>query len=162
VDPTEDEVTKAAQTAPEDPAAPRASYRLTVVEGLDAGRELRIDGREPSRVLVGKGPTADLKLVDPAVSRRHLALEIERGPLRVTDLGSTNGTRVDDTEVADAYVRGGEAVRIGSTVLRVERLGGDSVPAPSPPAGDGRSGFARLIGGSASMRKLYPLCERLA
>ena len=33
-------------------------------EGLDVGRELRIDGHEASRLLVGKGPTADLKLMD--------------------------------------------------------------------------------------------------
>jgi two-component system response regulator HydG len=135
-----------------------ASFRLLVVDGIDEGRDLRIDGGEPSRLLVGKGPTADLKLVDPAVSRRHLALEIERGRLRITDLGSTNGTRIDDHEVVDAFVRGGEIVRIGSTSLRVERLAQSSEPSGAP----GASGFARVIGASAAMRRLYPVFERLA
>jgi DNA-binding NtrC family response regulator len=152
-----EEVTQA-QTSADPTTAESASFRLVVVEGFDAGRELHIDGAEPSRVLVGKGPTADFKLVDPSVSRRHLALEIERGRLRVTDLGSTNGTRIDDHEVVDAYARGGEVVRIGSTALRVERL------APLPPDGSprGASGFARVIGSSPAMQRLYPLCERLA
>jgi DNA-binding NtrC family response regulator len=152
-----EEVTKA-QPIADATTDERASFRLVVVEGFDAGRELRLDGDEASRVLVGKGPTADFKLVDPSVSRRHLALEIERGRLRVTDLGSTNGTRIDDHEIVDAYARGGEVVRIGSTALRVERL------APSPQAGSARgaSGFARVIGASPAMQRLYPLCERLA
>jgi two-component system response regulator HydG len=128
-----------------------------VVEGFDTGRELSIDGREASRLLVGKGPTADLRLADPAVSRRHLALEVERGRLRITDLRSTNGTRIDDHDVVDAYARGGELLRIGSTSIRVERL---AQVAPAPEHGASR--FARVIGASSPMRRLYPLFERLA
>jgi DNA-binding NtrC family response regulator len=152
-----EEVTKAQSTA-DATTDERASFRLVVVEGFDAGRELRLDGDEASRVLVGKGPTADFKLVDPSVSRRHLALEIERGRLRVTDLGSTNGTRIDDHEIFDAYARGGEVVRIGSTALKLERLA-PATPAAGPRGG---SGFARVIGASPAMQRLYPLCERLA
>jgi len=156
-----EEVTKAAHSRPKDAppgAAGEASFRLVVVEGLDRGRELRIDGGEASRLLVGKGPTADLKLADPAVSRRHLALEIERGRLRVTDQGSTNGTQIDGHEVVDGFARGGELVVIGGTSLRVERLERSAEVAP----GEGASGFARVIGASSAMRRLYPVCERLA
>jgi DNA-binding NtrC family response regulator len=159
--PAPEEITKAAQS-PEgerDPSGDEAArFRLLVVDGLDVGRELRIDGGEASRLLVGKGPTADLKLVDPAISRRHLALEIERGRLRITDLGSTNGTRIDAHEVVDAYARGGELLSIGSTSIRIERL----VPAHEIPAAQGVARFARVLGASPAMRRLYPLCERLA
>jgi two-component system response regulator HydG len=159
VGPTLEEITKAAPSPPRDQESEPVGFRLYVLEGPDTGRELRIDGGEVSRLLVGKGPTADLKLVDPAVSRRHLALEIDRGRLRITDLGSTNGTRLDDCEIVDAYARGGEVLRLGSTSLRVERLAG---------VGKGESKdqtssrFARVIGASAAMRRLYPLCDRLA
>jgi transcriptional regulator with GAF, ATPase, and Fis domain len=164
--PAHEEITKAAQSPANERdqgGAQGARFRLLVVEGLDVGRELRIDGGEASRLLVGKGPTADLKLVDPAVSRRHLALEIERGRLRITDLGSTNGTRLDDHEVVDAYARGGEILNLGSTSIRIERL----VPAPQAPLTQaplpqGLSRFARVIGASPPMRRLYPVCERLA
>jgi DNA-binding NtrC family response regulator len=157
--PPHEEITKAAPSSPPgDAALEPASFRVHVVEGLDAGRELRIDGREASRLLVGKGPTADLKLTDPAVSRRHLAVEIDRGRLRITDLGSTNGTRLGDYEVVDVFARGGEVLRIGSTSLRIERLAG----AADGDAKGGAAQFARIIGASAAMRRLYPLCERLA
>jgi len=155
--PAHDEITKAAGSPGDDGAAEPASFRVSVVEGLDAGRELCIDGGEAMRLLVGKGPTAHLKLVDPAVSRRHLALEIERGRLRITDLGSTNGTRLDGHEIVDAFARGGERIRIGSTTLSVERM-----PGAAPQPQERPSRFARIIGASAPMRRLYPLCERLA
>ncbi len=157
-DPLPEEVTQAVQPPGPDPAAGPVSFRLCVVEGFDTGRELLIHGREASRLLVGKGPTADLKLVDPAVSRRHVALEIENGRLRITDLGSTNGTRIDDHSIVDAYARGGELLRVGATSLRIERL------PEGPPAEAilGASSFARVIGVSPAMLRLYPLCERLA
>jgi transcriptional regulator with GAF, ATPase, and Fis domain len=156
--PAPDEITKAAQTSSAETPNEAASFRLLVVDGHDVGRELRIDGNEPARLLVGKGPTADLKLVDPAVSRRHVALEIDRGRLRITDLGSTNGTRLDKHEIVEAYARGGELLRIGTTGLQIERL-----PAMSPGPGDsGPDRFARVIGASPAMRRVYLLCERLA
>ncbi|HEY2368927.1 MAG TPA: FHA domain-containing protein, partial [Polyangiaceae bacterium] len=95
---------------------------MRVVEGIDAGREVRIDGTEPSAVLVGKGPSATLQLRDGAVSRRHLSLEIEDGRLRIRDQGSTNGTKLDAVEITDAFAHGGEWLRIGATVMRVERV----------------------------------------
>jgi two-component system response regulator HydG len=156
-----EEITKAAQSPADERTqggAEAVSFRLVVVDGLDLGRELRIDGSEASRLLVGKGPTASLKLVDPAVSRRHLALEIERGRLRVTDLGSTNGTRIDEHEVVDAFARGGELLRIGSTSLRVECI----VQSSEIPKAQGASRFARVIGASPAMRRLYPVFERLS
>ena len=157
-DPPKEEVTQAVQPALSDPAGGSGSFRLRVVEGFDAGRELVIHGEEASRLLVGKGPTADLKLVDPAVSRRHVALEIENQRLRITDLGSTNGTRLDGHEIIDAYARGGEILCIGGTNIRVERL----PHAPPTEAAPRPSAFARVIGASPAMARLYPLCERLA
>ena len=46
------------------------------------------------------------------MSRRHLALEIIGPRLRVTDLGSTNGTRVDHLQVHKILLGGGETVQI--------------------------------------------------
>jgi two-component system response regulator HydG len=157
-DPLKEEVTQAASTTAADPAPGSASFRLVVVEGFDVGRQLSMHGGEALRVLVGKGPTADLKLVDPAVSRRHLALEIDSGRLRITDLGSTNGTRIDDHDIIDAFAHGGELLRIGSTAIRVERLAEAPPADPAPRA----SPFARVVGASPAMLRLYPLCERLA
>ncbi len=137
-------------------AVPTA-YRLVVVEGPDTGKSLELDGSEPARVLIGQSPACSLRLQDRLVSRRHLALSIEGRRLRVTDLDSTNGSFVDGVCMLDARLRGGELIRIGSSALRVESL--EASPPVSVPAA---SRFGRTVGASLEMRKLYPLCARLA
>jgi DNA-binding NtrC family response regulator len=134
-----------------------ASFLMTVTRGAEAGQTLTVDGTHPARLLVGQSPICELRLSDPAVSRRHLALDVAHGRLRVTDLGSTNGTAVNGLRIHEALLQGGEEIRLGATVLSVSRGPSRSRPAPS-----GGQGFGRLAGVSEEMRRLYPLCRRLA
>ena len=136
---------------------PRASFALTVIEGPSIGSKVTVEASQPSRVLVGSSEACALRISDPLVSRRHLALDLGEDGLRITDLDSTNGTFVDGVTLLDGFLRGGEIVRIGETAIRVDRLEAVSMPALS-----GRSSFGRVIGGSVEMRRIYPLCERLA
>lgn len=133
------------------------SYVLTVSHGPDRGISIVIDGSHASRVLVGQSPACQVRLTDPAVSRRHFAIELAERGLHLTDLGSTNGTLVDRVRVLEAELSGGEVIRVGSSVLQVEPRAGRG--APPPPAAEG---FGRLVGSSPEMRRLYPVCERLA
>jgi two-component system, NtrC family, response regulator HydG len=132
------------------------AYRITVVSGADANVTVTLDPSTP-RVLVGTSSACQLVLTDRQVSRRHAAFDAGPMGLRVTDLGSTNGTRVDSLAVVDAWLVGGETVRIGSTVLRVEALQGQT-PARLTSA----VSFGRLLGASVAMRRLYPMLEHLA
>ena len=136
---------------------PHGTFTVTVVEGASPGTLLTIDGSSPSRLLVGTSPACHVRLDDRQISRRHLALEPRGDRLRITDLGSTNGTEVDGVRILDALLAGGESIRIGSTRIRVDRQA-EGVNAPIPSA----SGFGRVLGGSRAMRRLYPLCEKLA
>jgi FHA domain len=52
------------------------------------------------RVLVGRAPSADLRLDDPMVSRLHARIEMRDDGVYVEDLGSRNGTTVDGVAVA--------------------------------------------------------------
>ncbi|HEX4628583.1 MAG TPA: sigma-54-dependent Fis family transcriptional regulator, partial [Gemmatimonadales bacterium] len=133
-----------------------ATFELVVIEGADAGQSVTLDGSQPARVLVGQGPACGFRLRDPSVSRRHLAVDVAEKLLRVTDLGSKNGTTVEGVRVIDAYLRGGERVRIGGTTLQVHRR--EVAPREVPPV----KSFGRMIGVATEMRRLYPLCERLA
>jgi DNA-binding NtrC family response regulator len=135
---------------------PPVSYAVAVPSGPDAGRAIAVDGNTPGRVYVGVGEGCELRLTDRAVSRRHLAVELEDEWLRVEDLGSTNGTFVGGIRVRDVMLAGGETLRVGSTVLQVERR--SAVASHLSLAG----AFGRLLGASREMRRLYPLCERLA
>ncbi len=132
------------------------SYILTVSEGPDVGASIRVQPSAPSRTLVGSSSSCDLRLTDPHVSRRHAAFEVVGRRLRLTDLSSTNGTFADGMEVGVAFLRGGEIVRVGSTALSIAD---ESIREPEPEVG---TGFGRLLGASPAMRRLYPLCARLA
>jgi two-component system, NtrC family, response regulator HydG len=128
------------------------TFVLTVAAGPDAGSTFAVD----RRVLVGQSPACDFKLTDPHVSRRHVALDPMGPRLRVTDLESTNGTFVNDVAIADAFLAGGERLRLGDTTLRVDR-GEPSTLALTP-----ATGFGHVVGESSEMRRLYPLCRKLA
>jgi transcriptional regulator with GAF, ATPase, and Fis domain len=133
------------------------AFSLEVIDGVDRGTRVVIRPSDPSRLLIGSSTVCALKLTDRQASRRHAAVEFVGARLRITDLGSTNGTIVQGLSIVEAFLDGGEVVRIGQTALRVERSTTSDV---RPVATTMR--FGRLIGGSLEMRRIYPLCERLA
>jgi DNA-binding NtrC family response regulator len=143
--------------APPDLIEASSEIELVVVTGADQGATLHLSTAHPSPFLVGQGTACDLQLRDPTISRRHVALDASSWPVRVRDLGSTNGTFVNGVAVVEANLVGGETLRLGRTTLRTER----HAAGPREPLGT-RNRFGRTLGQSAAMRKLYPLCERLA
>ncbi|NUP06858.1 MAG: sigma 54-interacting transcriptional regulator [Polyangiaceae bacterium] len=118
---------------------------------------LTVDGSAPGPLIIGSSRACDLVVPDAAVSRRHLSLELVGGALLVKDLASKNGTIVNGLEIREAMLRGGEQMTIGGATLLVARYEN----APNPPVPFARA-FGRLLGESRAMRRLYPLCERLA
>src|ERR1700734_2346678 len=70
------------------------AFLLTVVEGPDAGRTFSIHAADPE-ALLGQSTACAMQLSDREASRRHASLEVVGETLRVSDLGSRNGTRVD-------------------------------------------------------------------
>ncbi len=132
------------------------AFMVSVAAGPDAGKNVLVDMHSPSATLVGKSAASQLPLVDPTVSRRHASLEVAGSALRVRDLGSTNGTRVNGVRVAEAFLVGGETLDVGSTTLVVERR---AVAAQKLSAA---VSFGRMVGASTPMRRLYPLLEKLA
>jgi len=83
---------------------------------LDEGTELELHGR----LTIGRSPGSDLPLDDGFVSTTHARI-VPRGQcFFVEDLGSTNGTFVNEKRVTEAQLRPAARVRIGETVLRYE------------------------------------------
>src|SRR5262245_21020606 len=64
------------------------SATLSIVKGRDAGHTAKIE--TPSFV-IGSGPSADLRLSDPAVSREHVQISLLPNGVRLRDR-SKNGT----------------------------------------------------------------------
>src|SRR6266567_939869 len=90
------------------------SYAVEVVAGPDAGRVFQ--GRKRS-VLVGTHPSSDLALSDPHVSRLHARIDIEDNEYLLSDLGSTNGTRVGGVRIRQGCLEDGSEIHIGATRL---------------------------------------------
>lgn len=141
-----------------DPSPLPEPFRLSIVEGPDAGGVVGLDGSQPSRVLVGTAQACTVKLSDRTVSRRHVALDVVGKRVRVTDLGSTNGTKVNGIAVTEAFLEGGEVVSVGGTSFRLDR----EDTRPQQVQVSNKTSFGHVVGASTEMRRLYPLCERLA
>ena len=109
--------------------------RLRVVSGPAAGRTVDIEGE----IVIGREDT-DFEIDDPELSRRHAVVRRFNNRLQVEDLGSTNGTFVDGTRIAEPTLLGGGAqIKIGTTVLAVEGV------LPVSEAGlDGARGVTRV------------------
>ena len=90
---------------------------VDVVVKLQDGRKVLQRPFYPPTLTIGRDPRADLFLDNLAVSRRHATLGWERGSFILRDLGSANGTRVNDQQVNSAPLAVGDRVRIGKFEL---------------------------------------------
>ena len=75
---------------------------------------------EQERTLVGRDPSCTVVLDDKSVSRRHVIVERRGASWCVVDQGSANGTFVDGQQVAEAELRDGQELRLGTLPLAVE------------------------------------------
>lgn len=108
---------------------------LEIVEGSAAGSQFFLT----APLEAGRDPGLPLPLDDEQVSRRHLRLVPTDGSATVEDLGSTNGTYVNDQPIhGPRELRVGDRIRVGLTVLQLrstKELGRQpSAVRPMPPA----------------------------
>lgn len=93
--------------------------QLVVLAGaeLDLGRVYSL----PAEVSVGRSPGCGVSLADDFVSQVHARLFRRDGAVWVEDLGSTNGTFVNDTRVTGPLrLSPGDRLRVGRTELQLE------------------------------------------
>lgn len=67
---------------------------------------------------VGRDPSCGLSIGDSSVSRRHALVERVGDGYQVTDLGSTNGTCVNEKRVTSAQLSPGDRVQFGSFIFK--------------------------------------------
>src|SRR5947208_13276847 len=86
--------------------------------------------RHPLRVgacLVGRGQGADIVLNDESVSRRHAQVSVVGEACEVMDLGSYNGTYVNDVQVVHQRLRDGDRIAFGRVRGRIEVSKGENL-----------------------------------
>ena len=64
---------------------------------------------------IGKTPSAEIKLTDPAVSRSHAMIENVAAGAMLTDLGS--GTKVNGSTITRVALKSGDVIEVGQTKI---------------------------------------------
>jgi hypothetical protein len=95
------------------PVPPRRQLRRRPGSGY--GLLSTLVGTRP--MTIGRSSGCELVLSDDTVSRRHASLVRHGDAIVITDLGSTNGTRINGRRVTQAEVRPGDRVQLGLTQL---------------------------------------------
>ncbi len=89
---------------------------LRVLQGADRGRVFD-DLRTP--ITIGREEGNVVQLNDERISRYHMKIQDDNGRLVVTDLESTNGTRVNGHVCSLKILRNGDTISVGRTILLV-------------------------------------------
>ena len=71
-------------------------------------------------VTIGRMPSCTVPIADPKASREHCAIRPAPDGFTLADLGSTNGTLVNNARVTTRDLRDGDVITIGSTAIRFE------------------------------------------
>ena len=97
-----------------------AQPRLVVIAGPEIGRNIEL-AEKP--VFIGRAEDVTLRVDSDAVSRRHAVVQRVLNSWVVADLGSTNGTYVNDVRVTTKELHEGDRIRIGKVVLKFSECG---------------------------------------
>ncbi len=116
-----------------------ARARLMLVTGPRAGETIEIS----YNAVIGRSH-ADIIISDPELSRQHVAIRPVAGGVELDDLGSLNGTWVDERRISSPMIAGaGARIRFGTTVAEVVGESAGAVTAARqtarPGAGDTRA-----------------------
>src|SRR5579871_4911702 len=91
-----------------------ARITIQVLEGFERGR---IFGELPTPVTIGREEDNTIQLNDERVSRFHVKIQEDAGRVILTDLESTNGTRINGHPVQMRVLQFGDQMSIGRSLL---------------------------------------------
>jgi pSer/pThr/pTyr-binding forkhead associated (FHA) protein len=92
---------------------------LEYIEPLDrTGERVAVD----RAVTIGRSPDCDINLQDTYLSSRHARVANDNGDLSIEDLGSTNGTYVNQELIKGrVHLDRGDIVQVGGALFEVVR-----------------------------------------
>ena len=89
-------------------------YKLIQNQGASDSKEYELTRPE---IIIGRDPNVDLTIPSPAVSRRHARLIRAGEGYLLEDLGSSNGTFLNDERLLDRrLLKSGDQVRLGQAI----------------------------------------------
>jgi adenylate cyclase len=84
-------------------------YRLNYKDG-DSPKTYTFASGE---VIIGRTPECQIILRDPSISRNHAKITADKDGVRLVDLGSKNGTLVNDVKIEKAILKNGDRIHLG-------------------------------------------------
>jgi len=91
-----------------------AEVTIRILDGADRGR---LYEDMPTPLTIGREEGNDIQLNDERVSRYHVKIQEDHEKLVLTDLQSTNGTKVNGEEIQLRILRHGDMITLGRSVL---------------------------------------------
>jgi predicted component of type VI protein secretion system len=129
-----------------------AEVTIQILDGVDKGKVFH----RITPISIGREEGNSVQLNDERVSRYHAKIQEDQGQLVLTDLESTNGTRVNGEPVPLTILRVGDRIALGRSVLLVgspEQI--DKIMGTAP-----ASGQATNLGGRVTDKtQQIPLAE---
>jgi len=109
--------------APAQPGQPESGAKAQDAELIliEEGKPSRAFRLSKDRVIIGRLAESDIVLADPGASRRHAEVRRHDGEFVIADLGSTNGTMVNQSTIGEQALEEGDRITIGRTVLEFRR-----------------------------------------
>ena len=88
---------------------------LVVIYGLELGKKFNLNRPQ---IIIGRSSKADIQIDQEAVSRNHCKIINTGKAILLRDMGSTNGTYIND-ELIDEYVlRDGDYIKVGRSIFK--------------------------------------------
>jgi len=101
---------------------------MVILKSLNEKIQIKIE--EGQNLLLGRLAKCDLVIEDTSISSQHARLSLSNNLLRVEDLESTNGTRLNYSVVsAPIHLQDGDTIEFGNVTFVVD---GPSLEAPNP------------------------------
>lgn len=90
---------------------------LVVFYGQNIGRRHFLNKPE---IIIGRSDSASIQVDQDSVSRHHVKIttDTQKKTSRISDLGSTNGTYVNNIRINDSDLRDGDIIRVGQTIFK--------------------------------------------
>jgi two-component system, cell cycle response regulator len=94
---------------------PKADACLVVIYGQAIGQKFVLKQGE---ILIGRSSQAAIQIDHESVSRRHAKVNFADSGITMSDLGSTNGTYVNDEPITERQLSNGDLIKVGRTILK--------------------------------------------
>jgi diguanylate cyclase (GGDEF)-like protein len=95
--------------------APGKEACLVVIYGIDLGKKYNLDA---ATLVLGRSSKCEIQIDQESVSRAHSKVINTGKSIRIRDLGSTNGTYVNDEVIEEHVLGDGDLIKIGRTIFK--------------------------------------------